>query len=137
MLKDIATQPDLFATQPDLFATQPDLGSRAADRYPLPAASVAPNAPAPPTGSTPRPVVASSADDPTGDTLSTEIATLHDLLAAVSGTADLDLAQRITAYCKGADTLARLLRAQHGLAPTDPATDLTALLDRLDTSSEF
>ncbi len=116
MLKEIATQPDLFTLT--------------ADHYPAPVAPPLPAAPIPQPAPPPA--------DATGDTLTTEIATLHDLLTAVAGTADLDLAQRITAYCKGADTLARLLRAQHGLAPTDPAAGLAALLDRLDSgSAEF
>ncbi|MDQ2807807.1 MAG: hypothetical protein M3Z04_13005 [Chloroflexota bacterium] len=131
MLKEHATQLDLFSP-PAASPPQPDPFHQLAAPFPPPAAQPLAPLPAAPTT---RPVA--PAADEANDTLTTEIGTLHDLLTAVAGSADLDLTQRVTAYCKGADTLARLLRAQHGLAPSDPAADLTALLARLDESAEF
>ena len=124
MALEIATQLELFSL-PSVSGTLSPLGDTG-DSACLPfGASVAP-AGRPGGGS------AATAGESGEDTLTREIATLHDLLAEVYGTTDLELAQRVTAYCKGADTLARLLRAQHGLAPTDPAGGLAALLERLD-----
>ena len=59
--------------------------------------------------------------------LGAEIAALRAMLREVMADADLDLAGRMTVFCKGADTLARLYRTRRELEPTGPGGALAAL----------
>jgi hypothetical protein len=59
--------------------------------------------------------------------LGAEIAALRTLLRQVMADPDLDLAGRMTAFCKGADTLARLYRTRRELEPEGAGGALAAL----------